>query len=135
MIVTMLLAAVSLSRMLLRRLLMGWVFAVALRAEPCKKLYATDASPSGAGTQEPRLALYALTEEKAKRVRLDWKGEEVPSNMHDGSPAAALLGLGLEWAELDLLRETLSASAHTAGKHVGTLDSLDAFSKKETCLC
>ena len=61
-------------------------------------------------------------------MRLDWKGEEPPNNMHDGCPAAALLGLGLEWAELDLLRETLSVSAHTAGNHVGTLEFFDAFS-------
>ena len=69
-----------------------------------------------------------MTEEKRDGVRLDWKGEEPPSNMHDGRPAASLLGLGLEWAELDLLRETLSASAHMAGKHVGTLEFFDAFS-------
>ena len=37
MITTMLVAAVDLSRMLLRRLLTGWVFALALRAEPCEK--------------------------------------------------------------------------------------------------
>ena len=36
--------------------------------------------------------------------------------MHDGRPAAALLGLGSEWALLDLPRETLSASGHTRRK-------------------
>ena len=87
MIFTVLVAAVGLSRMLLRRLLIGWVFDLASGAEPCEKLYATDA-----GTQEPRLALYALIEEKRERVRLDWKGEESRRNMHDGCPAAALLG-------------------------------------------
>ena len=109
--------------MLLRSLLTGWVFALSLRAEPCGKLYATDAFPSGAGTLDPRPVLYAWTEEK---------GEEPPSNMHDGRPAAALLGLGLEWVELDLRRETLSASTHTAG----TLEFFDAFShsrRKPAC--
>ena len=106
----------------------GWVFALPLRAEPCEKLHATDASPSGAGTHEPKLVLYALTEDKGERVRLDWKGQEPPSNMHDGCPATALLGLGLEWAELDLLHETLSASTHPAGKHVGTLQFFNASS-------
>ena len=69
---TIFVTAVGRSRMLLRRLLIvGWVFALALRAEPCKRIYATDASPNGAGTQEPRLALYALIEDKGERVRLD----------------------------------------------------------------
>ena len=60
-----------------------------LRAEPCEKHYATDASPSGAGdcvapiTQEAWLALYDLAEEK----------EKPPSNMHDGRTAAAPLAL------------------------------------------
>ena len=48
--------------------------------------------------------------------------------MHDCRPAAALLGLGLVRTERDLLRGTLSASAHTAEKHVGTLEFFDAFS-------
>ena len=53
------------------------------------KLYATDASPNGAGgcfasiAREDWLALYDLAEEKGKHVRLDWQGEEPPSNMHD----------------------------------------------------
>ena len=52
-----------------------------LRAEPSEKLYATDASPDGAGgcaasiTQEDWLALYDLAEKKGEHVRLDWKGE------------------------------------------------------------
>ena len=60
-----------------------------LRTEPCDELHATDASPSGAGscvasiTREDWLALCELAEEKGERVRLDWKGEEPPSNMHD----------------------------------------------------
>ena len=48
--------------------------------------------------------------------------------MHDGHPVAALLRLKLEWAELGLTGETLSASRDTAGKHVGTLEFFDAFS-------
>ena len=61
-----------------------------LRAEPCEKLHATGASPDGAGgcaasiTQKDWLALYDLAEEKEEHVRLDWKGEEPPSKMHDG---------------------------------------------------
>ena len=80
MIIMKVVAAVGLSRMLLRRFLTKWAFALALQAEPCEKLYATDASPSDAGTQEARVALCALTEETGERVRLDWKGEEPPSN-------------------------------------------------------
>ena len=57
-------------------------------------------------------------------MRIDWKSEEPPSNMHDGRPDAALHGLGLEWAELDWLRETLSTSAHIAEKHAAK-DILD----------
>ena len=47
-----------------------------LRAEPCEKLYATDASPDVAGgcvapiTEEAWLALYALAEVKGEHVRL-----------------------------------------------------------------
>ena len=53
-----------------------------LTAEPCGKLYATDASPDGAGgcaasiTQEDWLTLCDLVEEEGEHVRLDWKGEE-----------------------------------------------------------
>ena len=77
-----------------------------LRAEPCETLYATDASPSGAGgcfasiTREDWLALYDLAEEKGEHVRLDWKGEEPPSNMHDVRAAAAPLALSLKWTAL-----------------------------------
>ena len=46
-------------------------------------------------------------------------------------PPLALLALGLEWAELDLFRETLSASFHTAEKHVGTLEFFSAFSHSQ----
>ena len=74
-----------------------------LRANPRVTLYATDASPSGAGrcvapiTQEAWLALHDLAEEKGEHVRLDWKGEEPPSNVHDGHAAAAPLAL---WATM-----------------------------------
>ena len=52
------------------------------RAEPCEKLFATDASPSGAGgrvaavTQQAWPALYDVAEEKGELVRLDSKGEQ-----------------------------------------------------------
>ena len=42
-------------------------------------------------TREDWLALYDLAEEQGKQVRLDWKGEEPPSNMQDVRAAAALL--------------------------------------------
>ena len=77
-----------------------------LRAEPCEKLYATDASPCGAGgcvpsiTREAWLALYELAEEKGEHVRLDWKGDEPPGSMRDGCAAAAPLALQLSWATL-----------------------------------
>ena len=74
-----------------------------LRAELCEKLYATDASPDGAGgcdasiTQEDLLALCDLVEEKGgEHVRFAWKGEEPPSNMHDVRAAAAPLALKLK---------------------------------------
>ena len=54
--------------------------------------------------------MYALTKENGERVRVDWKGEEPPSNMHVGRPAAAPLGSESECAELDLLHDTLSGS-------------------------
>ena len=78
-------------------------------AEPCETLYATDASPSGAGgcsasiTREDWLGLYDLAEEKGKHVRLDWKVEEPPSNMHDARAAAAPLALKLKWTLVVLL--------------------------------
>ena len=68
-----------------------------LRAGPCEKRYATDASPSGAGgcvasiTREAWPAFYELAEEKGEHVRLDWKGDEPPSSMRDGRAAAAPL--------------------------------------------
>ena len=37
-------------------------------------------------------------------MRLHWKGEEPTSNMHDGRPAAALLGLGSECFRLQVIR-------------------------------
>ena len=60
MIITVLVAGVGLGRMLLRR-----VFALASRAEPCEKLHATDASPSGAGAgTKVRLVCLGLGERK-----------------------------------------------------------------------
>ena len=44
--------------------------------------------------------LVRLAEEKGEHVRLDWKGEEPPSNMHDGRAAVAPLALKLNWAAL-----------------------------------
>ena len=78
-----------------------------LRAKPNETLHATDASPSGAG------GCFASTtrgggsgggggslctiwpRRKGWRFRLDWKGEEPPSNMHDVRAAAAPLALNL----------------------------------------
>ena len=79
-----------------------------LRAEPSEKLYATDASPDGAGgcaasiTQEDWLAQYDSAEKKGEHVRLDWKGEEPPSNMHDGRAAAAITSK-LSWTTMVFL--------------------------------
>ena len=83
-----------------------------LRAEPWEKLYATDASPSGAGGW---LALYELAEEKGEHVRLDWKGEEPPSSMHEARAAAAPLALELNWT-------TLFSYRFFAGKHINLLE-------------
>ena len=77
-----------------------------LRAEPCERLDATDASPSGAGgcvtpiTRETWLTLYKLAEEKGGQVRHDWKGDEPPSSMCDGLAAAAALASQLNCATL-----------------------------------
>ena len=77
------------------------------RAEPCEKLYAADASPSGAGgcfasiSREDWLALCELAEEKCQHV--DWKGEEPPSSMRDARAATAPLALKLNWTTLFFL--------------------------------
>ena len=90
-----------------------------LREEPCEKLYATDASPDGAAgcvasvTKNDWLAQNDSAEEKGEHVRLDWKGEEPPSNMHDGRAAAAPISMKLNWTT------TLS---HSKGKHINLLE-------------
>ena len=73
-----------------------------LRAEPCEKLHATDASPDGAGGCAASItqALYDLAEDKGEHVRLDWKGEVPPSNMHDGRAAAAPITMELHWTTM-----------------------------------
>ena len=45
-------------------------------------------------------ALYDLAEEKGEHVRLDWKGEEPQSNMHDVRAAAAPLAPRSKWTTL-----------------------------------
>ena len=103
-----------------------------LRTEPWEKLYATDASPSGAGgcvaptTRGAWLAFYDLTEEKGEDVRLDWKGEE-PSNMHDGRGAGASLALKLNWA-------TMFSHRFFEGKHINLseLESLVSLLRRVT---
>ena len=97
-----------------------------LRTEPCDKLFATDASPSGAGgcsasiTREDWLALYDLAEEIGEHVRLDRKGQEPPSKMHDVRAAGAPLALRLMWT-------TLFSYRFFAGKQINRveLESLD----------
>ena len=92
-----------------------------LRAEASEKLYATDASPGGAGgcvapvTQEAWLALYDLAEEKGEHVHLDSKGEEPASNMDDGRAAAAPLALELDWP-------TMFSYRFFQGKHLNLLE-------------
>ena len=82
-----------------------------------KNLYATDASPSGAGgcvapVTWAWLALCDLADEKGEHVRLDWKGEEPPSNMqacsevrleHDVFVPFFLLGKHIKVLELESL--------------------------------
>ena len=55
-----------------------------------------------------------LPRQKGEHVRLDWKGEEPPSNMHDGRAAAAPLALKLE-------RTTLFSYRFLTGKHINLL--------------
>ena len=92
-----------------------------LRAEPCETLCATCASPSGAEgcsasvTREDWLALYDLAEEKGEHVRLDWRGEEPPSNMHGVRAVAAPLVLKLKWT-------TLFSYRLSAGKQINLLE-------------
>ena len=91
-----------------------------LRAEPCDKLYATDAFRSGAGGcfashyREDWIGLHDLAKEKRKHVRLIWNGEEPPSNLHDVRAAAAPLALKLKWT-------TLFSCRFFAGKHSNLL--------------
>ena len=76
-------------------------------AEPCETLYATDASPSGAGgcfasiAREDWLALYYVGRARGGKLSmLDWKDEEPLSNMHDVRAAVAPLALKLKWTTL-----------------------------------
>ena len=84
-------------------------------------LYVTDASPNGAGgcfasiTREDWLALYEFAEETEEHVRVDWKGEDPQSNMHDGRGATAPLVLRLNWA-------TLFSYRSSGGKHINLLE-------------
>ena len=102
-----------------------------LRAEPCEKLYTTDASSGGAGgctasiSCEDWLALYHLAEEKGEHVRLDWKGEEPPSNTHDGRAAAALITMKLKWT-------TMFPHRLSKGKHIKLLE-LENLQADHTC--
>ena len=88
---------------------------------PSKHSAATDASPSGAGgcvapiTQVAWLALYDVAQEKGEHVRLEWKGEEPPSNVHDGRASAAPLALKLH-------RATMCSYRFFAGKHINLLE-------------
>ena len=56
-------------------------------------------------------ALYDLAEEQGEHVRLDWKGEEAPSNKHDGRAAAASLALKIK-LDHDVLLPILQGRAH-----------------------
>ena len=102
-----------------------------LRANPLKKLHATDASPSGAGccvvpiTQKAWLALYHLVEKKGEHVRLDWKGEEPLRNLHDGRAAAATLAMKLNWT-------TMFSYRFFKGKNLLELESLISFLRRIT---
>ena len=90
-----------------------------LRAEPCEQLYASDASPGGAGgCVAPAPGSHDLAEEKGEHVRLNWKGEEPPSNVHDGRAAAAPFALELELGH-DVFLPFLRRQAH---RSLGTLE-------------
>ena len=155
MLMTMLVAAVGVSRTLSLRLLGGWAVALGFRREvfashdvsktrgttlpPSRRcrmngtlldelLLVTGFAPllrtnlpSGAGgcvapiTQEAWLALYDLAEEKGEHVRLDWEGEDPPSNMHGGRAAGATLALKLNWA-------TMFSHRFSEGKHTNLLE-------------
>ena len=68
-----------------------------LRAEPCEKLYATDASPSGAGScVAPRGLARLVRFRRGEHVRLDWQGEEPPSNTCSHCTTCVEAGLGLD---------------------------------------
>ena len=127
MLISMLVAAVGVNRALLQSILGGWVFALAFHREAFASLdvsctaattlppsrrcqvngalldelvLVTGLAPLLSITREAWLALYGLAEEEGEHVRLDWKGEEPPSSMHDGRPAAAPLALQLNCAML-----------------------------------
>ena len=58
--------------------------------------------------------MYDLTEDKGNHVRLDGKGVETRSNMHDVRAAAAPLALQLKWI-------TFFSNRFFAGKHINLL--------------
>ena len=104
---------------LLDELVLAPLLETSLRAEPCEKLYATDASPSGAGgcvapITEGGLVRLVRVGRGERRTRLDWEGDETPSSMRDGRAAAAPLALQLSWATFfsyRFFRRTWSASS------------------------
>ena len=73
-----------------------------LRAELCEKLHASEASPDGVGGCLASIA----------QVRLDWKVEDPPSNMHDGCAAAARLRWGYTGLLADFPRELTSTNCN-----------------------
>ena len=82
-------------------------------AEPCEKLYATDASPNGAGGLRPSQKedwspCTVWPKRGGELVRLDWRSEQPPSNMRDGR---APLAMWLNWTTM-FLSPLLQGQAH-----------------------
>ena len=77
-----------------------------LRAAPHHSLYATDASPSGAGacvaqvTPELWRVLYRIAEERGEHVRLDWGSTPPPPEFVSTHSSAAALITPAAWTVL-----------------------------------
>ena len=77
-----------------------------LRTQPRYDLFATDASPSGAGaciakvTPDLWHSLYRIAEERGKHVRLDWGPAPPPPSFVSAHSSAAALITPAAWTEL-----------------------------------
>ena len=102
-----------------------------LRAEPCAKLHATDASPRRLRCAHHTRSMAHLCtcwpRKKESTRAFDWTGDEPPISMRDGRAAAAPLALPLNCS-------TLFSCRVLGSKHINLLelDSLISLLKRVT---